>query len=77
MSKAPVTELNALHGALAHEFAKRIREGTATAADLAQARQFLKDNHIEQLAVPGSPISDLAGSLPFAGTPEDQDYTSH
>jgi hypothetical protein len=75
--KAPVEQLNELHGALAKEFRKRIKEGTATAADLAQARQFLKDNHIEQLGVPGTPLDDLAKDLPFAGLPDGQDYTSH
>lgn len=63
-------ELHNLHGILARAHAKRIADGTATAADLKEAREFLKDNKIQQLAVPGTPMADLAASLPFAGTPD-------
>lgn len=35
-----------LHGALADEFTRRIKDKTATATDLNAARQFLKDNNI-------------------------------
>lgn len=66
--KASIDELHDLHGLLAREFNKRVREGTATAADLAQARQFLKDNNVEQAALPGTPLRSLADSLPFPDT---------
>lgn len=65
--KASVELLDDLHGALASTLLKRIKEGTATAADLNVARAMLKDNNVEQAAVPGSPIRSLADSLPFAG----------
>jgi hypothetical protein len=65
VSKASVDDLNALHGLVARELAKKIRSGEATAADYSVATKFLKDNHIEQLAVAGSPMADLISSLPF------------
>jgi hypothetical protein len=61
-------DLNALHALLAETMAKRLRSGEVTAADLNVARQFLKDNNIEALAVPGSPIAGLKSAvdnLPF------------
>jgi hypothetical protein len=72
MSRATVKELHELHGILAKEFRKRIQDGTATAADLAQARQFLKDNNVETLATPDNPLGQLGAALtdglPFAGS---------
>jgi hypothetical protein len=65
-SKATQEQLEALHGALAAELKKRITEGSATAADLAVALKLLKDNHIEVIPAPNSPIDDLRQSLPFA-----------
>lgn len=69
MNKAPNDFLNALHGELAKELMKRIKEGTATPADLNAARQFLKDNGIEARATPTNPLGQLAGvaldKLPF------------
>lgn len=46
---------------------KRVAVHTRNAAVLSVARQFLKDNGIEALAVPGSPLKSLVDSLPFAG----------
>jgi len=68
MSKANDAILEALHGALADEFLRRIREGTATAADLSAARQFLKDNGIDAVPKQGSPINNLMANLPFEAT---------
>jgi hypothetical protein len=68
MSKASHEELHALHGLVARELARKIRSGDFTAADLNVARQFLKDNGVEQPAIPGTPTADLAASLPFAGS---------
>lgn len=68
MSKASHDELNELHGLVARELARKIRTGDFTAADLNVARQFLKDNGVEQAALPGTPTHDLASTLPFAGT---------
>lgn len=64
-SKATTELLDALHGALADKLKAKILDGTATAADLSVARQFLKDNGIDAIARPGSPLDGLVKSLPF------------
>jgi hypothetical protein len=53
---------------LIQELRKRIKEGTATAADLSCLRQFLKDNNVESLPIPGSAMAGLLSDLPFAGS---------
>jgi len=65
-SKATQEALEGLHGALAELLTQRIREGSATAADLAVARQFLKDNGIDAIPKDGEPLGELVKSLPFA-----------
>jgi len=57
--------LGSLHTALAADLLRRIQEGSATAADLSVARQFLKDNGIDALATQSEPLANLALSLPF------------
>jgi len=71
--------LEALHDKLATTLAEIIESGeivknadgeavkvTPSASILSVARQFLKDNHIEAQAVPGSPLGKLAGvQMPF------------
>lgn len=59
-------QLDALHGLVAESLAARLRSGEATAADFSAAIKFLKDNGIEQPAIPGSPTDKLISSLPFA-----------
>lgn len=70
--KASTPELNELHKLLAQKLAEKIRSGDYTAADLSVARQFLKDNGIEALNVPGSPVAGLqtavTTNLPFPTT---------
>lgn len=63
--KASKEVLEALHGALTDELVRRIKDGSATAADLSVARQMLKDNHIESIPTAGSPLANLRDSLPF------------
>lgn len=78
-SKASQEALEELHGALAKLLAERIKSGTASAADLAVARQFLKDNGIDAIPKEGSPLGDLVNSLPFA-TPQgviEEEVTHH
>jgi hypothetical protein len=58
--------LEDLHGAIATALADKIRTGDATAADLAVARQFLKDNGIDSIAASNNPLGNLVKSLPFA-----------
>jgi len=43
---------------------KNSRSSKARFSDLNVARQFLKDNGIEALAVEGSPLSSLVATLP-------------
>lgn len=67
-NKASHEELDSLHGLVARELMKKIRSGEATSADFSVATKFLKDNGVEQAALPGTPIANLAASLPFAGS---------
>lgn len=69
MSKATVDQLGVLHELVATFLTTRIRSGEASAADVANALKMLKDNGIEANAVPGSPLANLAASLPFPVVP--------
>lgn len=69
--KAQKEALEALHGALAKALAHKIASGEATAADLAVARQFLKDNGIDSVATPNNPLGQLKDQLPFAPEQEE------
>ena len=53
-----------LHKTLAENLLLRIEDPEAKSADLNVARQFLKDNGIEALAVDGSPLNSLVATLP-------------
>lgn len=78
-SKATKEALDALHGQLAKALADKIKDGTATAADLAVARQFLKDNGIDALAKGNDTgLDKLRAALPFA-TPQgvEEEQYSH
>lgn len=57
--------LESLHKAIANELVDRIKSGAATAADLSVAVKFLKDNGINAVAAPDSPIANLMANLPF------------
>ena len=57
-------KLEQLHEVLAQELHTRIQAGEAAPALLNVARQFLRDNGIESLALPGSPLGDLLAQLP-------------
>lgn len=74
-----------LHAALAKAFQNILDEGikaldadgnpvtvTAPANYLNVIRQFIKDNDVQALALPGSAMGNLVTKLPFAGT-EDGD----
>tara|TARA_R100000808_G_C2043629_1_gene82148 strand:- start:65 stop:283 length:219 start_codon:yes stop_codon:yes gene_type:complete len=54
-----------LHEGLALELLERIKNGEAKPADLSVARQFLKDNGVDAIATPDSPLKQLVDSLPF------------
>lgn len=56
----------ALHEATVKELLKRVKSGTATAADLGVARQLLRDNGIDIGAErQKKPMLHLAEQLPF------------
>jgi len=57
--------LKQIHNALCSDLLNKILSGEASSADLSVARQFLKDNGIDCVAEPGTPITKLALSLPF------------
>ena len=57
-------KLEQLHEVLTQELLARIQAGEAAPALLNVARQFLRDNGIESLALPGSPLNDLLSQLP-------------
>lgn len=74
--KASNAALEELHAAIASELARKISSGEATAADLAVAARFVKDNGVSLLIDPETPAgSVLAGApLPDVGAiPEDFD----
>jgi len=63
MSKATEAALAALHGAVANELTRRIKDNEATAADLGAAIKFLKDNHITASIEDNQALSDLKQKL--------------
>lgn len=82
MSNATKESMGELHGALANKLTDMLTKGETavtkdgevvqlppSAATLSVIRQFLKDNGIEALATPGSPLASLATGLPFPGGP--------
>jgi hypothetical protein len=58
-------KLNKLQDVLIDELLRRVSTGEATAADLGAARQLLKDNGVQAIAVDNSPLADLINTLPF------------
>lgn len=81
-TKTTKQKLQDLHDLMATTLCEAIQEGVpvkddagnvskapAPAALLNVARQFLKDNNVEAVAVPGSKLHAVATSLPFA-TPD-------
>ncbi len=63
--------LKELHGVLAEQLLKRVKDPEAKASDLNVARQFLKENGIEAIPVDNSPLKALVDELPF-DTEEDR-----
>lgn len=73
-NKASKVALEQLHAAIAEALATRIKAGNATAADLAVAVRFVKENGISILIDPQTPDgSVLTGVvLPDAGSLDDE-----
>ena len=57
-------KLKELHGVLAEELLKRVKDPEAKSADLNVARQFLKDNGVECFPVEKNPMQELMENLP-------------
>jgi len=57
--------LKSIHNALCNDLLHKIESGEASSADLSVARQFLKDNGIDCALGEGTPLHNLAISLPF------------
>lgn len=75
-SKGTEELLDALHGELTDALLRKIRNGEATAADLAVARQFLKDNGIDAIPTKSNGLGELAEKLPFKPTEQDLEEES-
>jgi|TARA_B100001964_G_scaffold136978_1_gene151166 hypothetical protein len=58
-------DLEQLHSELTQKLLEKIRNPKVTASELNVARQFLKDNGCESIAVDNSPLKSLVDSLPF------------
>ena len=64
--------LKQLHSGLAEQLLAKVASGEATASDLNVARQFLKDNGIDNVPKKGSPLDNLAHSLPFTQSEDEE-----
>jgi len=69
--RASAEVLDTLHRLTAKALIAKLESGEATAADISAASKFLKDNGVEAVPTPGSPLRKLAESLPFAGSDMD------
>ena len=61
-------KLKELHGVLAEELLKRVKDPEAKSSDLNVARQFLRDNGIDAVPTQDSPLTKLIEELPFEAT---------
>ena len=59
------SKLKELHGVLAEELLKRVKDPKAKSADLNVARQFLRDNGIDAVPTEDNPLGKLLEELPF------------
>lgn len=65
--------LNDIHSEIASALLKKIKDGTATSADLSVARQFLKDNNITAVPTKGNPLDALNDQFSDLPTFEEED----
>lgn len=75
--KASEALMDELHGRLAEELLERIEKGSATAADLAVARAFLKENGVSRLVEPSEKANDVlrnATDLPDLETQTEEEF---
>lgn len=66
MSSSRATDdlLGQLHAKVAAKLIAKIESGEATAAEMANAIRFLKDNGIEAIVAPGSALARLVDAIP-------------
>lgn len=67
----PRKKLQSLFDSLVSALLDEVQGEKPNAQVLNVARQLLKDNNIDAVAMPGSPIQNLASSLPFSGEADD------
>ena len=58
-------DLESLHSELTQKLLEKIRDPEVSASELNVARQFLKDNGVESIAIDTSPLKSLVDELPF------------
>ena len=63
-------KLKELHGVLAEELLKRVKDPEAKSSDLNVARQFLRDNRIDAVPTQDSPLTKLIEGLQFDEKPK-------
>lgn len=74
MTKVDEALLEQLQGLVVQELMKRIKDGTATAGDLATAVRLLKDNGIDARSGEAPDLGEkLKDVLPFPPKPSDPD----
>ena len=68
--------LKELHGVLAEQLLKRVKDPEAKSGDLNVARQFLRDNGIDAVPTQDSPLTKLIEELPFDEKPKTSNKTN-
>ena len=63
-------DLESLHSELTQKLLEKIRNPDVSASELNVARQFLKDNGVESIAIDTSPLKSLVDELPFSDPEE-------
>ena len=64
MKKATEDQFNELQSLVTKEFLQRVKSGTASTQDLKAACDWVKSNDISGVAYEGSPLDQLASSIP-------------
>ena len=64
MTRAPEKRLGDLHTLIAEQLITKVASGEATAAEMANAIRFLKDNGIEALPTHDNALGRLVDALP-------------
>ena len=58
-------KLSELHDKLTEKLLEKVNAPECKSSDLNVARQFLKDNNVDNIPVEDSPLAELAKKLPF------------